>query len=113
MLKRAIQHCWEDQPRTLIPFPAPVQLLLLLLKPPDPLQHLESCPTETRTAKHLFGCLSLFAALGIGPQTDEAALGVDAMGFWALGVELVLGLDHSLLLRLPQLVPGVLPGARP
>lgn len=37
---------------------------------------------------------------------------MDAMGFCALGVELVLGLDHSLLLRLPQLVPGVLPDAK-
>lgn len=44
-------------------------------------------------------------------DTDDAVLGVDAMGFCALGVELVLGLDHSSLLRLPQLVPEVLPGA--
>lgn len=42
--KKAIQHCWQDQPRVLIPFPAPMQLvlhkqlcrMLLLQQPPDP-----------------------------------------------------------------------------
>lgn len=85
-----------------------LQCSLLLLQPPDPLQHLESCPTETRTAKHLFGCLCPFPALGMGPQMTLCWVWMqwDSV-LWVWG----WCWDHSLLLRLPQLVPGVLPGA--